>query len=265
MSMSGENAPRPPFDEATALAELENLRQSIERARQQRKNADAEFDTFVRGFKKFDDVVAASAPPDPLLPFPSESPVKRQTAPPVQAPAIAPPPSLRVVEERVPVGVREPLPAQVVPPPQSEPPALSPERGRRPVRAGAIVAVSAVAIAGVIFGLRSWRTAPQQPPAATTAQAVPPPAQPRRPAPVAAAAPPQTAITAIRPVWVRVIVDGKRLLAREMQAGESMPLGDGATVVVRAGDAGALRLSIAGRDQPVGRDGEVVTRTFNLK
>jgi hypothetical protein len=64
---------------------------------------------------------------------------------------------------------------------------------------------------------------------------------------------------------VRVLADGNRVLERELQAGETVPLGPGRTFVIRAGDAGALRLSIDGRNGPVGRDGEIVTRTFTAQ
>jgi hypothetical protein len=44
-----------------------------------------------------------------------------------------------------------------------------------------------------------------------------------------------------------------------------VPLKAAKTIVIRTGDAGAVRLSIAGQDQGIlGRDGEVVTRTFTV-
>jgi hypothetical protein len=64
-------------------------------------------------------------------------------------------------------------------------------------------------------------------------------------------------------VWVRVTVDGERVLERELEAGVRIPLEAKETIVVRAGDAGAIRLTIAGKDQGVfGPDGIAVTRTF---
>jgi hypothetical protein len=59
------------------------------------------------------------------------------------------------------------------------------------------------------------------------------------------------------------MVDGRRAVEGELQADAHVPLGPGRTIVIRAGDAGAIRLAINGKDQgPLGGDGEVVTRTF---
>jgi cytoskeleton protein RodZ len=117
-----------------------------------------------------------------------------------------------------------------------------------------------------IAALATWsiRTGDPQPVASDPAAvepAVPPPAA--SPPPVAAPSPAETELTTIRPVWVRVIADGERVVERELPADARVPLKAGKTIVIRTGDAGAVRLSIAGRDQGfLGRDGEVVTRTF---
>jgi hypothetical protein len=97
----------------------------------------------------------------------------------------------------------------------------------------------------------------QPQPAAVTPQVAPP-----APAP-AAPAPPAAEVSTVRKVWVRVLVDGQKVLERELPADAHIPLTPTSQVVVRAGDAGAVRVSIAGKDQgPVGRDGEVATRAF---
>jgi hypothetical protein len=64
---------------------------------------------------------------------------------------------------------------------------------------------------------------------------------------------------------VRVLADGERVIERELPANARVPVKAKKTIVIRAGDAGAVRLSIGGRDQGVlGPDGEVATRTFNV-
>jgi hypothetical protein len=66
-------------------------------------------------------------------------------------------------------------------------------------------------------------------------------------------------------VWVRVTVDGASEVERELQPQDRVPLRAGRTNVIRAGDAGALRLTINGKDQgALGGDGEVVTRTLKI-
>jgi hypothetical protein len=66
-----------------------------------------------------------------------------------------------------------------------------------------------------------------------------------------------------RPVWMRVTVDDARLFERLVPAGEKIPLRADRRIIVRAGDAGGVRLTVNGRDGGVlGGDGQVVTRTF---
>ncbi len=85
------------------------------------------------------------------------------------------------------------------------------------------------------------------------------------PAPVAAAggpAPPAE-IRTVRRAWVRVLVDGRREVERELEANARVPLPAGSTYVVRAGDAGAVHFVLKGQDLgPLGADAQVVTRTF---
>ena len=68
-----------------------------------------------------------------------------------------------------------------------------------------------------------------------------------------------------RKVWMRVIVDGAKLLEREVPAGTTIPIKADKTIVIRTGDAGAVRLSIrGGPPTPLGREGVVVTRSFTV-
>ncbi len=127
-----------------------------------------------------------------------------------------------------------------------------------------MLATAAVVVAAVLSWLVSGRgDAPATPvPAAATTQlpqvATPPPAPP---APIV----PVTELATERRVWVRVTVDGERVLERELDAGVRIPLEANERIVIRAGDAGAIRLTIAGKDQGVfGPDGIAVTRTFEV-
>jgi hypothetical protein len=62
-----------------------------------------------------------------------------------------------------------------------------------------------------------------------------------------------------------VIADGERVVERELPAGAKIPFTATKTVVIRAGDAGAVRLILRGADHgTLGGDGDVVTRTFTL-
>ncbi len=64
-------------------------------------------------------------------------------------------------------------------------------------------------------------------------------------------------------MWARITVDGKRAIEREFPANQRLPLGADRTIAVRAGDAGAIRLIVDGRDLGVlGKDGQVYNRTF---
>ncbi len=81
--------------------------------------------------------------------------------------------------------------------------------------------------------------------------------------PAAGGPAPPAEIRTVRRAWVRVTVDGKRELERELEADARIPLPAGATYVVRAGDAGAVHLLLKGKDQgPLGADAQVVTRTY---
>ena len=64
----------------------------------------------------------------------------------------------------------------------------------------------------------------------------------------------------IRPVWLRIIVDGARAFEGELPAGEKLAVEGDRAVVVRAGDAGGVRATLNGADRgPLGRDGWPLT------
>jgi hypothetical protein len=113
-------------------------------------------------------------------------------------------------------------------------------------------------------------------PASTTAQEItsgPPRHEPPRASAGAPRVQPWTRVLAggaeivtTRRVWMRVLVDGERVLEREVPADRRVPLSPQYTIVIRTGDAGAVRLSIRGEDQGfLGREGEVLTRSFTVR
>jgi hypothetical protein len=58
-------------------------------------------------------------------------------------------------------------------------------------------------------------------------------------------------------------VDGEQAIERQIPANERLHFSADQSVTVRAGDAGAVRLTVNGRDEgPVGGDGQVATRTI---
>jgi hypothetical protein len=68
----------------------------------------------------------------------------------------------------------------------------------------------------------------------------------------------------MRPVLARITIDGRRAMEREFPADQRIQLGADSTIAVRAGDAGAIRLVVDGKDLgPLGKDGQVYSRTFN--
>jgi cytoskeleton protein RodZ len=68
------------------------------------------------------------------------------------------------------------------------------------------------------------------------------------------------AVVATGPCWVSAIVDGERVVAREVQTGERLAFEFGRSVVLTAGDAAALAVTINGEEaRPLGSAGQVVT------
>ena len=68
----------------------------------------------------------------------------------------------------------------------------------------------------------------------------------------------------LRRVWLRVTVDGERTLEQEVQADKLIPLTPKQVVTIRAGDAGAVRVAVNGKDTGLfGTDGFPRTKTFS--
>jgi hypothetical protein len=249
--------PNPPFDEQAALAELERLRTELQSARKRREEMAAQFDAFVRSFKSQDD---------------------RETPPPAAT-------SLRATSGRVartadyaPTAVVEPIVPIAL---EGEPPVVAVrwKRGFGVARLAAAVAVTGAVLLVALLFFRGGPSAEPRPRAESVAQAptAAPPAMSESASTAAAeasvglAAPvPRAALTAeliaVRPVWVRVIIDGRRTMQRQLAAGERVPLRADKVINLRAGDAGALRLVVDGVDQGVlGRDGAIATRALMPK
>jgi len=91
--------------------------------------------------------------------------------------------------------------------------------------------------------------------AAATSVATASPAPPAAPAKAIS-----VALETIRPVWMRITLDGVRGFEGELPAGEKLAVEGDQTVVVRAGDAGGVRATVNGVDRgPLGRDGWPLT------
>jgi hypothetical protein len=66
-----------------------------------------------------------------------------------------------------------------------------------------------------------------------------------------------------RPAWIRTTVDGRADIGRLFGAGENRTVTASEAIVMRAGDAGAVWVSVnGGQARALGSDGEVVTRRF---
>jgi len=93
--------------------------------------------------------------------------------------------------------------------------------------------------------------------------------------PVASASPPRPAapiedkltvgLSVKSPCWVSATVDGQKKIDRLLQAGERQSIDVRREMVLTAGDAGAIALTLNGADaKPLGKAGEIVTRRLNL-
>jgi hypothetical protein len=276
--MASDPEPRVPLDEAAALEELERFRRSIEEWRRRRNDVQAEFDRFVRGFRTSASAAATAEPPA-MVPGSDSPAVQSAATAAIDAPSIiVVPPSAPVTpatgtdkDSDEPV---TPPAASVLEPTGSPSPAVK-SRFRirwssRPRRLGLAMVVVALTAVGALL-TRTWRSAPGG--SRQSIQAIP--AVPQSPQPAmspnrqrsapAEAAPPRSEILAVRRVWVRIVVDGVKTTERELQAGERVSLPAGGAVAIRAGNAGALQVTINGEDRgSLGAEGEVVTRTLQI-
>lgn len=125
------------------------------------------------------------------------------------------------------------------------------------------------------------RAADSRPAAAPAVAAATAPSAVQSTAPDSAAAPPPLAdvpaptvaavdrltvgLSVTRPCWVSASVDGQRVIERLLQAGTQTSLEVKRELVLTAGDAAALAVTLNGAEaKPLGKPGEVVTRRFTL-
>jgi len=138
-----------------------------------------------------------------------------------------------------------------------------------------VLAGAAILIVATLLLLRPWRSSSPEttsPPTGSPTTASAPQAATPAPAAKPASPPPPAAarthaleaeLNAERRVWVRAIVDGQKTIERELPPGTRVPLQADKAIVLRVGDAGALRVTLNGVDRgPLGKDAEIVTRTF---
>jgi hypothetical protein len=146
-----------------------------------------------------------------------------------------------------------------------------------PAARGTRMFVVAFVIAGaaIVAGTLWWMTRSRESASATAATAPPTAAQPAvsEPPPVitpppaepAPAPAPSLSVEARRQAWIRLTQDGRVVIARLVQPGETFRITDAREVSLRSGDAGAVVVSVNGGEaMPLGRDGEVLTRNFVL-
>jgi hypothetical protein len=256
-----------PFDEKAALAELEKLQAAIQSARRQRLQANDEFDTFVRKIRE----VPAGEPPHLV-----RAGERARTAA-GGSTASGPPrlaPVLRGAESAA--GGGEADQSAVAPAPAHGDAAgafafdAPPARGRAAGWRGAAAAAAVLAVVLLAFIFLRGGPDPAVEPAAAPAPAAtasPAAAPPPAPAPGAAApqpeAPVQIRLETVRPSWMRVIVDGEKVAEREFPAGQELRYSASREINVRAGDGGAVRVSVRGGEPSTfGKDGFPLTRTF---
>ena len=215
-----------PFDEEAAAKHLERLQHELEESRRRRKDASAAFDKFVSSFR---------------------NPAEAKVQPPRSV-------EYRPLAPRLDTNGFLPIPG----------------RARRKAFPTGLVVGGIVVIAAGALVVREWRSTPEAPVAqpavqtpaaasvgsAATGLPAAVPAEPARPTDR------RSELVAVRDVWVRATVDGNKIVERELEAGARVPL-RGRAIVIRAGNAAAVRVVIDGQDRgTLGAEGVVVTRSF---
>jgi uncharacterized protein DUF4115 len=245
------------FDEERELEEVEKIREQVLQAREERRRAEAAFEAFTSGFRTAplqnpSEAVSVALPPA------NDPPEIHSDNLAVEPPAVPDAPEMVSATSGTIVN-----PTRL---PRANGPAL--------VFAG--VALAGAAIFAVRWGQPNAEVAtPDETPttAASTPQRPvgPPVPVPNPPLPVApppAPAPVATSgvnveLTTRRRVWMRVTLDGQKSFEREVPADQHIPLHAARSILIRAGDAGAVFVRQNGRDAgPLGMAGVVATREF---
>jgi uncharacterized protein DUF4115 len=138
----------------------------------------------------------------------------------------------------------------------------------RGLAANAAVGVAAAAL--LVFFL--WPT-PQPAAQAQQSPQTEPPVESARPASTAPAAAVQSdvvpagltmTLVASSQCWIRAVADGAKTIERILRAGETVELRGENQIVLRVGDAAAVRVTINGQAMaPLGARGEVITHRFS--
>jgi len=138
----------------------------------------------------------------------------------------------------------------------------------RGLAANAAVGVAAAAL--LVFFL--WPT-PQPAAQAQQSPQTEPPVESARPASAAPAAAVQSdvvpagltmTLVASGQCWIRAVADGAKTIERILRAGETVELRGENQIVLRVGDAAAVRVTINGQAMaPLGARGEVITHRFS--
>jgi hypothetical protein len=269
-----------PFDEKSALEELERLRDAIQAARRARMAKSDEFDEFVKGFKQ---PPAPEPQPDsepepepvslmPDLPTPSPlaelltltpAPEQPLTLPPTPEP---PPPTAEIPETPPQIVVPASVPAISVADIAAQPTPVSPRR----YPAGRFIGIFAVAALALIAILMYWSRGPStrvvEAPANTVQTPAPavqePPVTAPPPAPPSPVANVTVELRTLQPVWMRVTVDGQKQREGTVPAGELLQLHADRAIVVRAGNGADVVVKTANGETPLGVAGQPITFTF---
>ena len=150
---------------------------------------------------------------------------------------------------------------------------VRPQR-RQTVGAWIAIPIALIVVVAFVLMFRGEDTGPESQittaPAPATPETPPadaPAAQSSAPSAPAQTAPPQPGVNlemvTTRPVWVRVTIDGRRAIERELAPGQRIPLRGERSILIRAGDAGAVTVTRDGRDLgQLGEDAMPATREF---
>ena len=282
-----------PFDEQTALAELERLADKIQATRRQRAGTVAEFETFVKTFRndRYNELISQHeaelqselrAQARPVRPV-GEVAANLGVHPPAPAPATYKPTTIAVALSQPAAPPAEADADQPPPVPADRPSAsmpvpvaavsMAPTKARSFSNAGPMIAAAAAVLLLVfVVWFFSRPSSPTEPPPATAA--APPPAAAAAPAAAPAAKPPSPAppapvparalnieLLTIKPVWLRVTVDGVRALEAEVPPDRRLSFAADKLILIRAGNGGAVRLTVGGEDRgALGAEGRVVDK-----
>jgi hypothetical protein len=256
---------RPPFDENAALEELERLREEIRQVRSRREQKVEEFEAWVRETRTASRAERVAA-------VEQEASDSRTAAAARAASRAAEPVNQSSITAAAPATDEASL-WMILDDDRPQRRRRGEARGRLGGRPAYYAAGAAVVLFGALILSSTLSDRNPELPAATTegpatapSVTTPPAASPdkataRAPAAVRRAL--QVELTTIRPVWMRVTVDGERRIEREVPAGQRLSFAADRAIAIRAGDGGGVRLTIDGRDVGLlGRDGQIATRTL---